>query len=194
MSDFKELIYKDVTFVTNRLWTPHHWDNRAARKDSDEKGATVECGVNDINANWSIRFGLDKARATELFAAAENHFNARKDAGLKCGKFELVRGYIEDNENDRFIFTAKRNCKTSKGVEAKQPKIVDGKGIDLLDQRFASGSTGSIKFSMLPTNDPSKKNWGITMYVAAVQVKEAKYGGNELEGFDVDELEDEIPF
>ena len=199
MSDFKELIYDDVEFVTNRLHAPHRWDHMAPRKDSEETGAFVECTEEDLSAMWTIRF----------------HFNARKKLNKKMGKFALVRGYKEDNENDRYIFAAKQNCKSSKtGKLNKQPTVVGPDLQPLANPKFSSGSRGVVKFNMLPTPSPSDKNWGITLYCKAVVVTEPKYFNNELEGMSGaksyenltefltdtenqpanEELEDEIPF
>ena len=212
MSDFKELIYKDVEFVTNRLHAPHKWDHMAPRKDSDETGAYVECTEEDLNAQWTVRWHIDAERASQLIKEAEDHFNERKKLDKKIRKFELVRGYREDNENDRYIFSAKQNCKSSKTNKLnKQPKVVGPNLQPLADPKWSSGSRGVIKFNMLPTHSPSDKNWGITLYVKAVVITEPKYFNNELEGMGTYEnlneflsdtenqpanpdLEDEIPF
>lgn len=215
MSDFKELIYKDVELVTNRLHAPHRWDHMAARKDSEETGAYVQCTEEDLSAMWTVRFHLDAERASQLLQEAEDHFNARKKINKKMGKFSLVRGYREDNENDRYIFAAKQNCKSSKtGKLNKQPTVVGPDLQPLADPKWSSGSIGVVKFNMLPTPSPSDNNWGITLYCKAVVVTEPKYFNNELEGMSgaksyenlteflsdtesqttKEELEDEIPF
>ncbi len=214
MSDFKELIYKDVEFVTNRLHAPHKWDHMATRRDSEETGAFVQCTEEDISAAWTVRFHLDAERASQLLNEAEKHFNERKKLNKKMGKFALVRGYREDNENDRFVFGAKQNCKSTKtGKLNKQPAVVGPDLKPLADPKWSSGSRGVVKFNMLPTPSPSDNNWGITLYVKAVVITEPKYFNNELEGMgsatgydsleeflsDGDQkqqsdIEDEIPF
>lgn len=187
MSDFKELIYRDVEFVTNRLHAPHRWDHMAERKDSDELGSYVQCSEEDASAAWTVRFHLDAETASQLLKEAEKHFNDRKKLDKKMGKFELVRGYREDNENDRFVFAAKQNCKSTKtGKLNKQPTVVGTDGQPLADPKWSSGTLGHIKFNMLPTFSPSDKNWGITLYVKAVVITEPKYFNNELEGFGIE--------
>ena len=155
----------------------------ATRRDSEETGAYVQCTEEDLSAAWTVRFHLNKEQATELHKVAEAHFNDRKKHDKKLGKFDLIRGYKEDNENDRFIFGAKQNCKSTKsGKLNKQPAVVGPDMKPLADPKWSSGSIGHIKFNMLPTASPSDKNWGITLYVKAVVITEPKYFNNELEG------------
>ena len=54
------------------------------------------------------------------------------------------------------------------------------------DLGFWTGSTGSIKFSMHPTLNPSKNEWGISFLLDAVQVVNAEYSSM---GDDFDEVE-----
>jgi len=219
MSDFKEEIYHDVEFVNNRLHAPHRWDHMATRRDSEETGNFVECTVEDLMAAWTVRFQVSKETATEIHKKAEAHFNDRKKHSKKMGKFSVVRGYKEDNENDRFIFAAKQNCKSAKtGKLIKQPAVVGPDLKPLADPKWSSGTKGIIKFNMCPTSSPKDNDWGITLYVKAVVITEPKYFNNELEGMgsptsydslneflsdgeqkqqsgeNVEDLEDEIPF
>ena len=86
----------------------------------------------------------------------------------------MIHSYKE-NEDDTISFSAKKNCKTAKGKPNSPIRVVDGNKKPLEDLGFWTGSTGSIKFSMHPTLNPSKNEWGISFLLDAVQVVNAEY-------------------
>lgn len=166
MSDFKDMIVKDVVFQHPKLNSPYIFDP-VERK-------SFQCSEDTPKAFWSCGFKLPKKEATELWNAAKDHYNECKSRNSKLGKFKTIHSYKE-NEDDTISFSAKKNCKTAKGKPNNPIRVVDGDKKPLEDLGFWTGSTGSIKFSMLPTLNPSKNEWGITFLLEAVQVANAEY-------------------
>ena len=166
MSDFKDMIVKDVVFQHPKLNSPYIFDP-VERK-------SFQCSEDTPKAFWSCGFKLPKKEATELWNAAKDHYNECKSRNAKLGKFKTIHSYKE-HEDDTISFSAKKNCKTAKGKPNNPIRVVDGDKKPLEDLGFWTGSTGSIKFSMLPTLNPSKNEWGITFLLEAVQVANAEY-------------------
>ena len=166
MSDFKNMLINDVTFVYPKL-------NSAYQYNSIEK-KSYQCDEDTPGAFWSCSFTLPKPEAINLWNAAKDHFNECKSRNSKLGDFKTIHSYKE-NEDDTITFGSKKACKTSKGKPSRPIVVVDKDKKPLEDRGFWSGSTGAIKFSMLPTFNPSKNEWGITFYLDAVQVKHAEY-------------------
>jgi len=166
MSDFKDMIIKDVVFQHPKLNSPYIFDPMQ-RKSFQSTEDTPK-------SFWSCGFKLNKKEATELWNAAKDHYNECKARDSKLGKFKTIHSYKE-NEDDTISFSAKKNCKTAKGKPNSPIRVVDGNKKPLEDLGFWTGSTGSIKFSMHPTLNPSKNEWGISFLLDAVQVVNAEY-------------------
>ena len=177
MSDFKDMIIKDVVFQHPKLNSPYIFDPMQ-RKSFQSTEDTPK-------SFWSCGFKLNKKEATELWNAAKDHYNECKARDSKLGKFKTIHSYKE-NEDDTISFSAKKNCKTAKGKPNSPIRVVDGDKKPLEDLGFWTGSTGSIKFSMHPTLNPSKNEWGISFLLDAVQVVNAEYSSM---GDDFDEVE-----
>jgi hypothetical protein len=177
MSDFKDMIIKDVVFQHPKLNSPYIFDPMQ-RKSFQSTEDTPK-------SFWSCGFKLNKKEATELWNAAKDHYNECKARDSKLGKFKTIHSYKE-NEDDTISFSAKKNCKTAKGKPNSPIRVVDGNKKPLEDLGFWTGSTGSIKFSMHPTLNPSKNEWGISFLLDAVQVVNAEYSSM---GDDFDEVE-----
>jgi hypothetical protein len=188
MSDFKEITIKNVEFTYPKVDQIYRYDPHAKREDG-QLGRSVTATADEHNAGWNCGFIMDKASATQFWNECKAHFISLN----KTNKFGAVHSYRQ-LEDDRIQFSAKRNAKTSKGAYAKPPAVVDGSQLPLADRAFYSGSTGNIKVTIMPTSNPSKKGqpdeWGITLLLGVVQVKNAIYGGgDDLEGLDNDEPE-----
>lgn len=166
MSDFKNMLINDVTFVYPKLNSAYQYNSVEKRSD--------QCSEDTPGAYWSCGFTLPKPEAIKLWNAAKDHFNECKSRNSKLGDFKTIHSYKE-NEDDTITFGTKKNCKTSKGKPNRPIPVVDKDKKPLEDRAFWSGSTGAIKFSMLPTFNPSKNEWGISFLLDAVQVKHAEY-------------------
>lgn len=188
MSDFKLITIKNVEFIYPKVDQIYRYDPHAKRENG-QLGMSVTATADEQKAGWSCGFIMDKASATQFWNECKAHFLSRN----KTNKFAAVHSYRQ-LEDDRIKFEAKRNAKTNKGKNAKPPEVIDGSQIPLADRAFYSGSTGNIVVTIMPTSDPSKKGqpdeWGITLRLNVVQVKNAIYGGGEdLAGLDNDEPE-----
>ena len=177
MSDFKDTIIKDVIFQHPKLNSPYMFDPMERK--------AFQCSEDTPKSFWSCGFKLNKKEATDLWNAAKDHYNECKARDSKLGKFKTIHSYKE-HEDDTISFSAKKNCKTAKGKPNKPIRVVDGNKKPLEDLGFWTGSTGSIKFSMHPTLNPSKNEWGISFLLDAVQVVNAEYS---TMGDDFDEVE-----
>jgi hypothetical protein len=178
MSDFMQHLLNNVTFMRPRMNQPYRWDSMF-KNDDGNMGKYVACSADDDKAHWSISFEMDKAAATEFWNVAKAHFQNRNPKE----KFAAIHSY-RDLEDGLIQFTAKRNCKTKKGEFTEPPKMVDHNLEKLTDRAIWSGSKGDVNVTMLPTHNPSKKEWGISLMLTSVQVIEARYGGgDDLDGF-----------
>lgn len=177
MSDFKDMMVRDVTFKYPRLDSAYLYN---AHEHNSEK-----CLITTPGSFWSCGFTVSKEEATRIWNEAKDHYNNRKklDKSGKMGDFKTVHSY-KQNEDGTITFGTKKKCMSSKGTPNKEVRVIDGQKKDLEDRAFWSGSTGNIAFSMLPTFNPSKNEWGISFLLNAVQVVDAVY--QEIEdGFDI---------
>ena len=179
MSDFMQHLLNNVTFMRPRMNQPYRWDSMF-KNDDGNMGKYVACSADDDKAGWAVGIVMDKADATEFWNVAKAHFKDR----MPKEKFAAIHSY-RDLDDGRIRFTAKRNAKSKKGAYATEPKMIDHNMEPLTDRAIWGGSKGNIKVTMLPTMNPSKKEWGISLFIAVVQVTEAIYGGggDDLDGF-----------
>ena len=134
-----------------------------------------------------------ECHAQDLWKQAIAHFNECKKNNSKLGKFGTIHG-MKKQDDGTVQFTARKKCITTKGTPSQRIKVIDGAKQPLADLSFWSGSTGNIKFSMLPTFNPNAEQWGIKLLLSAVQVLEAKYadGADDFDAVDtgVEEVDD----
>ena len=168
MSDFKDMMVRDVTFTYPRLDSAYLY-NSVERKSE-------KCSTTTPQAAWSCGFTVSKDEATRIWKEATDHYNECKSRSKdsKMGEFKTVHSY-KQNEDGTITFGTKKKCMSSKGTPNKEVRVVDGQKKDLEDRAFWSGSTGNIAFTMLPTFNPSKNEWGISFLLNAVQVVDAVY-------------------
>jgi hypothetical protein len=168
MSDFKDMMVRDVTFTYPRLDSAYLY-NSVERKSE-------KCSTTTPQAAWSCGFTVSKEEAVRIWGDAKDHYNECKSRSKdsKMGDFKTVHSY-KQNEDGTITFGTKKKCMSSKGTPNKEVRVIDGQKKDLEDRAFWSGSTGNIAFTMLPTFNPSKNEWGISFLLNAVQVVDAIY-------------------
>jgi len=185
MSEFKDVLIRNVIFQWPRL------DSGYVYKKEIEKSEKVSESA--PNAEWSITFTVSHEEAQDLWKQAIAHFNDCKKINSKLGKFGTIHG-MKKQDDGTVQFTARKKCITTKGTPSQRIKVIDGAKQPLADLSFWSGSTGNIKFSMLPTFNPNAEQWGIKLLLSAVQVLEAKYadGADDFDSVDtgVEEVDD----
>ena len=186
MSEFKDVLIRNVIFQWPRL------DSGYVYKKEIEKSEKVSESA--PNAEWSISFIVSHEEGQDLWKQAIAHFNECKKINSKLGKFGTIHG-MKKQDDGTVQFTARKRCVTTKGTPSQPIKVIDGAKQPLADLSIWSGSTGNIKFAMLPTFNPNAEQWGIKLLLSAVQVIEAKYA-DQSDDFDaVDNGGDEVdPF
>ena len=162
------MMVRDVTFTYPRLDSAYLY-NSIERKSEKVSTTTPQ-------AAWSCGFTVSKEEATRIWNEATQHYNDCKSRSKdsKMGDFKTVHSY-KQNEDGTITFGTKKKCMSSKGTPNKEVRVIDGQKKDLEDRAFWSGSTGNLAFTMLPTFNPSKNEWGISFLLNAVQVVEAVY-------------------
>lgn len=168
MSDFKDMMVRDVTFTYPRLDSPYLY-NAVERKSE-------KCSVTTPGASWSCGFTVSKEEASRIWKEAQAHYNECKSRSKdsKMGEFKTIHSY-KQNEDGTITFGTKKKCVSSKGTPNKEIRVIDGQKKDLENRAFWSGSKGNIALTMLPTHNPSAKEWGISFLLNAVQVVEPIY-------------------
>ena len=198
MSDFKRIKINNVEFKYPRVDKLYRFDPTAKNEDSDKMGKSVPATADDMGANWSLGFHLDKKRSSTLYNKAVAHF--AESQGPKA-KFKTVAGTSE-LEDGSIIFRAKRNAKTKSGKLSEPPAILNGNGKELDDKAFADGSKGNIIVGLFPANNPDAKGMGISIYLIKAEVTDPKYREDDAEDLDdvkpeielISDIDDEIPF
>jgi len=181
MSDFKRMMVRNVELNYPRLDQTYRY--------SRDAGKSVPVEIDAEKALWETSFILDKERGVKLWKDAQAHYEDCKKNGMKfgnkpMGKFDTVHGYKELDDG-RIQFKAKKFAKNKQGKIADIPRLIDGQKRPLENRAIWSGSIGSVRFSMLPTSDNINQRLGVTFYLDAVQVLDAKYGGDGLDDFEM---------
>ena len=168
--DFKKIICKNVEFKYPRLNETFRF-NTAERKSEP-------CKPTANGAAWSISWVLAADEAKALFNDLKAHYAACNPKA----PFTTIFGMAKQDDGT-VIFRAKRNGTKSNGEVNTPPMLIGGDKQPLLDRNIWSGSKGTIRCWASPTTDPEGKG-GISLFVDAVQVTEAVYGGSGLDDFD----------
>ena len=174
MSDFKTRFVLNCELEFPRV-NQYYWFNSATRKSEP-------CDKTRPGAEKSVGFRLPKEDAVELWNEAKAHFNEVKARKPDMGEFKTIHSYRE-NEDGTISFRAKRKGMTARGTPGADVPVVDGNNKLLDDLGFWGGSIGGVKFSMLPTYNQSKGEWGITFMLDKVQVVKPVYGGDGGDDF-----------
>ncbi len=174
MSEFKDVLIRNVIFQYPKLDSGYLWNNAEVKSE--------KVSVSTPGAAWEISFIVSHEEGQNLWKQAISHFNECKKINSKLGQFGTIHS-MKKNEDTTVFFTAKKKCITTKGIPAQAVKVIDAAKQPLADLSIWSGSTGNIKFSMLPTFNPKKEQWGIKLLLSAVQVIEAKYA-DQSDDFD----------
>ena len=158
MSDFKDVMIKDVEFIYPRVDQLYKYDPHA-KKDDGTSGKSVPATADEQGAAWSTGFIMSKEEGTKFW-----------DRQL---------------DDDRLQFSCKSKGKTAKGVIKSPPLVIDGERKPLENLGFYSGSKGNLKVTIMPSLNPSTKEHGVSLILSAIQVTDAVYsGGDDMAGFD----------
>lgn len=179
-SNFKDKYVLDVEFEYPRV-NQFYAFNSATQKSEP-------CDATRPSAEKSVGFRMQKQQAVDLWKEAKSHFDNCKANGADIGEFQTVHSYKE-NEDGTISFRAKRKAMTNAGRLNREVQLVDGQNKPLPehDWAFGTGSKGSVKLSMFPTHNPSKKEWGISFGLEAIQVKEIAVANGGPVDFPVEE-------
>lgn len=168
--DFKKIIVKNVELKYPRLGETFRYN--AAERRSEP------CKPTANGAAWSLSWVMKGDEAKALFMDLKAHYAA---TGAKA-PFTTVFG-MQKQEDGTVLFRAKRNGTKSNGEVNNPPIVIGGDKMPLVDRNIWSGSVGTIRCWAAPVTDPDG-NGGISLFVDAVQVTEAVYGGGGLDDFD----------
>lgn len=205
--DFQKIIFKDVTFSWPRLDQTYRFDQN--------KQESVPCAPTAQNASFSLSWQVDQEKAAAFRDAMETHYNACRARKPSLPEFSGVFGMKE--KDGVITIGARKGGVNSEGEINKPPRVIDLYHDDLADKKIWGGSTGSVRILAHPSINPQNNLGGISLILNAVQVSEAKYGGDGFEddfgkplekmgstqgnetGFDERnppprDLDDEIPF
>ena len=172
------------------------------KHDDGRRGKSVPADIEEQGAAWSVTMRLPEKRGKALYNKCKEHFAASKPGE----DFADVWGYKEVQGDElQFLFTVKRNGKTSKGKLNQAPLVLDANGDPLEDPAIYSGSTGDVYFKIFPSYNPSERKEGISLLLDKVVVTNPLYGGDDYDDIDdgapgsapaskSDDYDDEIPF
>lgn len=179
MSDFKDVMLKDVEFIYPRVDQLYKYDPHA-KKDDGTSGKSVPATADEQGAAWSTGFILSKEESIKFWDACAAHHKARAPKD----KFKTVHGSRELDDG-RMQFNCKSKGKTAKGVIKSAPLVIDGQRKPLENLSFYGGSKGNLKVTIMPALNPSTKEHGVSLILSAIQVTDAIYsGGDDMAGFD----------
>jgi len=195
MSDFKDVMIKDVEFNYPKFDQIYRYDHTFKKDDDGGTGKSVPAKADEQDANWSTKFIMSKEEGTKFWDVCAAHHKERAPKE----KFKTVHGF-KQLEDDRLEFGAKRKAKTAKGKHEMPPMVIDGERKPLENLAISSGSKGNLKVTIFPSYNPSSKEHGISVRLIAIQVTDAVYGGggDDMAGFDsiapAPKLDEDDPF
>lgn len=173
-TDFLKVMIRDVKFLWPRLDQPYRYNNVEKR--------TEPCPATATNAGYSITWEAPTDAGRALYNELRGHYEKCRAGNAKLPEFGTVFGMKRDDENGVVIFTARKRAVSQAGTANKPPKVVDAalKPMTGEDAQFWSGSRGDLRVLAFPTTDPDGVG-GISLLLDVVQVKEAVYGGDNIE-------------
>lgn len=170
--DFTKIVFKDVEFSWPRLDQPYRYDQH--------KKESVPCPPGAQNAGYSIAWTIDAERGEAFRKGMQDHYNACRARKSDLPDFSEVFG-MKRNEDGTYQITAKKSAMNNDGQENKPPAVIDLYHEELADKKIWSGSKGSVRIFAYPSTNPQNGAGGISLSLSAVQVSEAKYGGDGFE-------------
>lgn len=175
-TDFLPVMVTGTTFHWPRLDQPYRYNSQEKR--------TEACAPTVTGAGYSVAFDVTTAEAKELYGMLKAHYNATKARNSKLPEFSTVFGMKKDDETKTVRFTAKKRAVSNSGELNKPPVIIDGQKKPLAEKNIWSGSTGNLRVLAFAATDPDGKG-GISLLLDTVQVVNAVYGGDNLDGFEI---------
>ncbi|MEM6465600.1 MAG: hypothetical protein AAF679_03715 [Pseudomonadota bacterium] len=164
-------MFKDVTFSWPRLDQTYRFDQH--------KKESVPCPPTAQNASYSLSWEVDQEKAKAFRDAMEAHYNACRTRKPDLPEFSGIFGM---KEKDGVITVgARKNGVNTDGEVNKPPSVIDLYHDELEDKKIWGGSTGSVRILAHPSTNPQNGLGGISLILNAVQVAEAKYGGDGFE-------------
>ena len=171
-TEFMKIMVKDAEMLWPRLDQPYRYNAQEKKSEA--------CPATATNAGYSIAWVMTSDEAKGLFQTLRTHYNAQRELNRKLPEFKQVFG-MKKLEDGTVHFTAKKRAVSGQGKLNKPPVVVGPDLKDLADKAIWSGSRGNIRVQAFPTTDPDGAG-GVSLLLDAVQVVEAKYGGDGLEG------------
>ena len=170
--DFLKVMIRDVEFFWPRLDQPYRYNAQTKR--------TEACAAGAPNAGYSIAWDMPMAEAKKLHAELRKHYEACRSRNAKLPEFEQVFGMKKDPNTGTVRFTAKKRAMSADGKINKPPRVLGADLTELGDKAIWSGSKGDLRVLAFASTDPDGAG-GISLLLDVVQVKEAVYGGDNLE-------------
>jgi len=170
--DFLKIMIRDVEFFWPRLDQPYRYVAQTKR--------TEACGASAPNAGYSIAWDMPMAEAKKLHTELRAHYEGCRSRNSKLPAFGQVFGMKKDAEAGTVRFTAKKRAMSSDGKINKPPRVLGPDLLDLDEKAIWSGSKGDLRVLAFAATDPDGVG-GISFLLDVVQVKEAVYGGDNIE-------------
>lgn len=171
-TEFKKMMVSNVELLWPRLDQPYRYNSQ------DKK--TEPCSATVQGAGYSVAWVLPEAKAKEFYREARDHYNSQREGNKKLPEFKQIFG-MKKQDDGNVHFTAKKRAVSNAGKENKPPVVVGRDLKDLPEKNIWSGSVGNVRVLAFPTTDP-QGNGGVSLLLDVVQVIDAKYGGDNLEG------------
>ena len=169
-TEFRKMMAKNVSFLYPRLDQPYRYNAQEKRTES--------CAETVQGAGYSLSWSMSEEDGKAFFREARDHYNAQREVNRKLPEFKNIFG-MKKLDDGTVHFTAKKRAVSSQGKVNKAPVVVGPDLKDLPEKNIWSGSIGNIRVLAFPTTDPQGVG-GISLLLDAVQVVEAKYGGDGL--------------
>lgn len=171
-TEFKKVMIKSVALLWPRLDQPYRYNSQ--EKKTEACAATVQ------GAGWSVGWSMSAEDAKALREELRAHYEAQREVNRKLPEFKRIFGANKQDDGS-VQFTAKKRAVSNAGKQNKPPAVVGRDLKDLEEKNIWSGSIANIRVLAFPTTDPDGDG-GISLLLDVVQVIEAKYGGDGLEG------------
>jgi hypothetical protein len=169
--DFMKAVFNDIEMVWPRLDQTYKFDH--------VKGESIPVQPTAQGAAWSVSVVLDKERADNFRAKAEEHYNLCRSRNSQLPDFSGVFGMKK--KDGTYSVSAKRMGVNNQGERNDPPKVVDEYHEPIADRAIWSGSKGSVSVLAHPSTNPQTGLGGISLVLRNILVTEPRYGSDGLE-------------
>ena len=147
---------------------------------NSQENTSKPCTWQTAGATYAVQFILKKDEGMALAKSVLQHGASRAAQNTQMGEIKDIHGmkFLEDG---RIKFTAKRKAMQNSGQKARDVRFVDGQKSAIEDRTIYKGALVNVQFASAPTKNPSTGNWGMALFLDAVQlIKQGTPQGEDL--------------